>query len=68
MKLDVIPGGRLLYTGKVVDVRREVKGGWTIGTATLEPFNEEETESSPENDARQLVLSYQVRRSKSLST
>ncbi|CAM1505875.1 Fc.00g115120.m01.CDS01 [Cosmosporella sp. VM-42] len=57
--LDVIPGGKLLYTGKVVDVRREVKGGWTIGTTTLEPFNDDEDVATSESDTRQMVLSYQ---------
>lgn len=62
MKLDAVPGGKLLYTGKVVDVKREVKGGWTIGTATLEPFDQDEgEESSSKSEIRQLILSYQVR-------
>jgi DUF917 family protein len=59
-KLEVIPGGKLLYTGKVIDVKREIKGGWTIGTATLEPFTDEDEETVVCADARQLVLSYQV--------
>ncbi|KAI5468172.1 hypothetical protein BGZ63DRAFT_399694 [Mariannaea sp. PMI_226] len=58
--LSVIPGGRLLYTGKVVDVQREVKGGWTIGSATLEPFTDEDAKSDTiQTDPRQLVLTYQ---------
>ncbi|KAF7552726.1 hypothetical protein G7Z17_g4114 [Cylindrodendrum hubeiense] len=54
----VIPGGRLLYTGKVIDIRREVKGGWTIGTATLEPFDDEECDTR-QTTSRQLILTYQ---------
>ncbi|KAF7558031.1 hypothetical protein G7046_g5923 [Stylonectria norvegica] len=57
--LSAIPGGKLLYTGKVVDVRREVKGGWTIGTATLEPANDNGDGEATQSDSRQLILSYQ---------
>ncbi|KAF4345368.1 hydantoinase oxoprolinase [Fusarium beomiforme] len=57
--LGVIPGGKLLYTGKVIDVKREIKGGWTIGTATLEPFTDEDEDIVVCGDERQLVLSYQ---------
>ncbi|RFU74566.1 hydantoinase [Trichoderma arundinaceum] len=61
--LNAMPGGRLLYTGKVVDIRREVKGGWTIGTATLEPFDNDDDEDDGDTitkpETRQLVLSYQ---------
>ncbi|KAK0756333.1 hypothetical protein N5P37_011248 [Trichoderma harzianum] len=61
--LNAVPGGKLLYTGKVVDIRREVKGGWTIGTATLEPFDDDDDEDDgnaiTKPETRQLVLSYQ---------
>jgi DUF917 family protein len=33
--LAVIPGGRRLYSGKIIHVSRAVKGGFTIGSATL---------------------------------
>lgn len=56
----MVPGSKLLYSGKVVDIKREVKGGWTIGTATLEPFDDDEEGSEQLLETRQLVLSYQV--------
>lgn len=61
----MVPEGRLVYKGKVVDVRREVKGGWTIGTTTLEPFRDDDDDDKRNDgngdiDTRQLVLSYQV--------
>lgn len=38
-----------------------MKGGWTIGTATLEPFDEDDDDDAiTEPETRQLVLSYQV--------
>jgi DUF917 family protein len=52
----------MLYKGRVIDVRREVKGGWTIGTTTLEPTQEDDDDDRIDTvDSRRLVLSYQVR-------
>ena len=60
-----MPGARKLYSGKVVDVSREVKGGWTMGTVTLTLDDEVKVESSegegPATEARPLQLQYQVR-------
>ena len=45
----------------MIEVRREVKGGWTIGTTTLEPLRDEESNGETEDlDSRKLVLGYQV--------
>lgn len=51
-----------IYSGKIVDVTREVKGGWTIGTATLEASIEDEKDGEGLNSsyARPLVLQYQA--------
>ena len=57
-----MPGAKLLYKGKVVDIKRTVKQGWTFGTATLEPFDQDEEEDSDtQSETRPLVLTYQVR-------
>ncbi|KAI1621965.1 putative Hydantoinase/oxoprolinase, partial [Exophiala viscosa] len=70
LKMDVveslvadIPGGRKLYSGKIINVSRTVKGGWTIGTATLSLDDEVKAAMSEDRtssmDERPLVLQYQ---------
>ncbi|KEF51868.1 uncharacterized protein A1O9_12206 [Exophiala aquamarina CBS 119918] len=58
-----IPGGRRLYSGKITDVSREVKGGWTVGFVTL-ALDDELKATHSENgqctvDERPLQLQYQ---------
>ncbi|KND86230.1 hypothetical protein TOPH_09138 [Tolypocladium ophioglossoides CBS 100239] len=47
------------YCCLVIDVQQRTTGGWTIGTATLEPFNDEDEAVAP-YDGKQLTLSYQI--------
>lgn len=59
-----MPGTRKLFSGKVIDVSREVKGGWTIGTVTL-TLDEEAKMGVPGGEGsavedRPLQLQYQV--------
>lgn len=42
--MEVILGGKLFYIGKVIDVKREIKGGWIIGIVILELFIDEDEE------------------------
>lgn len=64
MQISSIPGGRRLYSGKIIDVSREVKGGWTIGTVTLALDDELKAVHSQTGqcavDERPLQLQYQV--------
>lgn len=63
IQLSAIPGSAHLYSGKIVDIARNVQGGWTVGTATLNP---DETESSPSVNSSfasqklPMVIQYQV--------
>ncbi|KAB8237171.1 uncharacterized protein BDW43DRAFT_322600 [Aspergillus alliaceus] len=43
--LDVNPG-KLLYTGKIVHVQRDISGGYTMGTVTIAPLSPEEQDLS----------------------
>ncbi|PNP49023.1 hypothetical protein THARTR1_10234 [Trichoderma harzianum] len=38
--------GKLLFTGKVIDVHRYIGGGYTMGAAILAPLSEEEREAT----------------------
>ncbi|KAF5026731.1 hypothetical protein F66182_1149 [Fusarium sp. NRRL 66182] len=38
--------GKLLFTGKIVDVRRYIGGGYTMGSVVIAPLGEDERESS----------------------
>ncbi|KAL2826342.1 hypothetical protein BJY01DRAFT_256036 [Aspergillus pseudoustus] len=42
---DVCPG-KLLFTGKIIDVRRHVGGGYTMGSVLIAPLSEDEREHS----------------------
>ncbi|PNY21208.1 Hydantoin utilization protein A [Tolypocladium capitatum] len=46
--------GKLLFTGKIVDVHRYIGGGYTMGAVILAPLRDEERES-PANASRQQV-------------
>lgn len=62
-QLAAVPGTRRLYSGKIIDVSREVKGGWTIGTVTLVLDDEVKALQSQNGhhvDERPLQLQYQV--------
>lgn len=62
-QVDSVPGGRRLYSGKIIDVAREVKGGWTIGTVTLALDDELKAirlQNGQTADDRPLQLQYQV--------
>ncbi|KAF4968199.1 hypothetical protein FSARC_4389 [Fusarium sarcochroum] len=38
--------GKLLFTGKIVDVRRYIGGGYTMGSVVIAPLGEDERESN----------------------
>ncbi|KAF2018408.1 DUF917-domain-containing protein [Aaosphaeria arxii CBS 175.79] len=40
--------GKLLFTGKIVDVRRYIGGGYTMGTVIIGPDNDEDSQSTPD--------------------
>ena len=54
--VSMIPGGALLYTGKVVKVTHDVKPGWTVGTCILVPADDKFIETRP------MELQFQVRK------
>ena len=54
----MIPGGALLYTGKVVKITREVKPGWTVGTCILVPADDISMQNP---ETRPMELQFQVR-------
>ncbi|KAL1955857.1 hypothetical protein VTO42DRAFT_8015 [Malbranchea cinnamomea] len=62
--LDVIPG-KVLYTGKIVDVRRSVKGGYTMGLCIIAPLSADETDQPSKSgttettENRQLIIPFQ---------
>jgi DUF917 family protein len=58
--------GRLLYSGKVVDVKRDVSRGYTMGQCTIAPLSNEEKDpdapspASPTSDeTRCLIIPFQ---------
>jgi DUF917 family protein len=58
--------GRLLYTGKVIDVKRDVSRGYTMGQCTIAPLNSEEkdpdssgSESLRTDETRYLIIPFQ---------
>ncbi|KAG6042851.1 hypothetical protein E4U39_005371 [Claviceps sp. Clav50 group G5] len=59
--LNVCPG-KVLFTGKIIDVQRHLDGGYTMGAVVLAPFTEAEREAGPSaGDAcdRHLVIPFQ---------
>jgi DUF917 family protein/N-methylhydantoinase A/oxoprolinase/acetone carboxylase beta subunit len=38
--------GKLLFSGKIIDVRRDVSGGYTMGSVLLAPLSDDEREST----------------------
>lgn len=60
LQLSVLPGGKLLYRGKVIDNRQDAKGGWTIGTTILEPLLDDESATQAPSKQEHMVLRYQV--------
>ncbi|KAI1205190.1 DUF917-domain-containing protein [Annulohypoxylon truncatum] len=52
--------GKLLFTGKVIDVRRDIGGGYTMGSVLIAPFNDEETASNTGiDDQRHMIIPFQ---------
>ncbi|KAI5306751.1 hypothetical protein KEM56_007307 [Ascosphaera pollenicola] len=54
--------GRLLYSGKVVDVKRDVSRGYTVGEVTIGPLSSEEREIGDDSnvtEGRHLVIPFQ---------
>ncbi|KAF2138170.1 uncharacterized protein K452DRAFT_234708 [Aplosporella prunicola CBS 121167] len=50
--------GKLLFSGKVVDVRRDVSGGYTMGSVLLAPVKDESFPQSPTWD-KHMVIPFQ---------
>lgn len=40
--------GKLLFTGKIIDVRRQIGGGYTVGSVIIAPLGDEERDLSAE--------------------
>ncbi|KAJ0336576.1 hypothetical protein KNSL1_013239 [Colletotrichum chrysophilum] len=54
--------GKLLFTGKIIDVRRYVGGGYTMGSVLLAPLADEERDSDPRgpsNADRHMLIPFQ---------
>ncbi|RAK95968.1 hydantoinase/oxoprolinase [Aspergillus ibericus CBS 121593] len=54
--------GKLLYSGKIIDVKRDVSRGYTMGQCTIAPLSIEEKEDTASNGAaetRHLVIPFQ---------
>ncbi|PWY96126.1 hydantoinase/oxoprolinase [Aspergillus sclerotioniger CBS 115572] len=53
--------GKLLYSGKIIDVKRDVSRGYTMGQCTIAPLSGEEREESDCNAAetRHLMIPFQ---------
>jgi len=52
--------GRVLFIGKVVDVRRDVsKGGYTVGRCLLAPLADDELDVGEMSEERHLVIPFQ---------
>ncbi|KXH68070.1 hydantoinase [Colletotrichum salicis] len=54
--------GRLLFTGKIIDVRRYMGGGYTIGSVLIAPLADEEKDSDTHRTAlpdRHMIIPFQ---------
>lgn len=65
LKFETSPG-RLLYTGKIIDVKRDVSRGYTMGQCTIAPLSSEEKdpnsssfETPSSDDNRCLIIPFQ---------
>ncbi|KAH8896141.1 putative hydantoinase/oxoprolinase [Thozetella sp. PMI_491] len=59
---ETIPGCRVIFSGRIINVSREELGGWTIGNVTLETASEDEDDGG--NDGTEvrggpMVIQYQ---------
>jgi hypothetical protein len=63
-QFDTTPG-KLLFSGKIIDVRRDVSGGYTMGSVLLAPLEGDEQDESQQNaasdtaDRRHMVIPFQ---------
>ena len=52
--------GRLLFTGKVIDVKRDVsKRGYTVGRCLLAPLSDDDLGTGESTEAQHLVIPFQ---------
>jgi DUF917 family protein len=55
--------GRLLFTGKIIDVRRDISRGYTMGSVLLAPLEAEEEQESVSStsakDQRHMIIPFQ---------
>ncbi|GKZ32180.1 hypothetical protein AbraIFM66950_001360 [Aspergillus brasiliensis] len=54
--------GKLLYSGKIIDVKRDVSRGYTVGQCTIAPLSGEEKENTDNDvsaETRHLVIPFQ---------
>ncbi|KAI0601202.1 hypothetical protein F4775DRAFT_543161 [Biscogniauxia sp. FL1348] len=57
-----VNAGRLLFTGKVIDVRRDIKKGYTMGSVLLAPLSDDERgpgDDSRSAEERHMVIPFQ---------
>jgi DUF917 family protein len=51
--------GRSLFAGKIIDVKRDVSKGYTVGRCLISPLSADETEVGDEVETRHLVIPFQ---------
>ncbi|KAH7074986.1 hypothetical protein FB567DRAFT_181968 [Paraphoma chrysanthemicola] len=51
--------GKLLYTGKIIDVQRYIGGGYTMGTVIVGPANDDIKQATSANDNSHMVIPFQ---------
>ncbi|KKY16689.1 putative hydantoinase oxoprolinase [Phaeomoniella chlamydospora] len=56
--LAVTPG-KLIFSGKIIDVRRDVSCGYTMGSVLIEPEESENTGREGRADARNMIIPFQ---------
>ncbi|KAI5917845.1 hypothetical protein F4810DRAFT_716093 [Camillea tinctor] len=58
-----VNAGRLLFTGKVIDVRRDIKKGYTMGSVLLAPLSDDERgpgdNSGSAKEERHMIIPFQ---------
>jgi DUF917 family protein len=60
-QFDTTPG-KLLFSGKIIDVRRDIGGGYTMGSVLLAPLEGDEQDESQQAaiaDRRHMVIPFQ---------
>lgn len=58
LQLSIVPGSRMLFSGKVIRLERKEKDGWTVGSVVIEGLDDDVQNEQAEN--RSVVLQFQV--------